>query len=99
MIINDEQGNPWHNLEARIRRLNMGVNINRAGAYTSFHCETCWMQDLEDCDIEKGDDSYQIFFHRANFNAIAGKAKSTIDSHRHELLSTIKDWEDTFFTT
>ena len=94
--IKDEAGNPWHNSEARIKRLNLGVN----GAHTCipFQCKTCWMRNLEGKDIGEGDAAYEMCLWRENLDAIAGEAKTTIDARKHDVLTTIKNCGKTIKT-
>jgi hypothetical protein len=89
--IKDEEGNLWHNSAARIKRLNMGAN--GAHACIPFQCETCWMQNLEGRDIGEGDEAYEMCLRRANLDAIAGKARKTISTHRDEVLGTVSACE------
>ena len=87
--IKDEEGNLWHNSEARMKRLNTGVK--GAHACIPFQCETCWMRNLEGRDISKGDEAYVMCLRRANLDAMAGKAKKTILSHKDEVIRTVKN--------
>ena len=86
--IKDEEGNLWHNSEARMKRLNTGVN--GAHACIPFQCETCWMRNLEGRNISKGDEAYEMCLRRENLDAIAGKAEKRISSHKDKVLRTVK---------
>ena len=74
-----------------MKLLNSGVN----GAHPCipFQCETCWMRNLEGRDIGKGDEAYEMCIWWENLKAIAGKPKKTIDTHRGEVLITVKTCE------
>ena len=76
----DEDGNPWHNDERRIKDLNTGV----AGAHCCipFQCEDCWIRNLEYCNPCRLDGMYLMSIRRANLDAMNGKARSTINGHR-----------------
>ena len=48
---------------------------------------------VEGRDIGEGDEAYEMCLWRVNLDAIAGKAKETIDTHRGEVLRTVKNCE------
>jgi len=75
----DEDGNPWHNNERRIKDLNTGV----AGAHCCipFQCEDCWIRNLEYRNPCRLDGMYLMSIRRANLDAMNGKARSTINGH------------------
>ena len=70
--IMDEAGNQWPNSEARIKRLDVGVN----GAQTCipFQCKTYWMRNLEGRDTEEGEKTYEMCIKQTDLDVIAGKA-------------------------
>ena len=89
-VIRDEAGNKWFKQEEREHRLNHGV----AGVHLTipFQCETCWMRNLEGRDPEPGlDDLYVSHLRRANLDAMAGKSKNTIMTHRRLIHRMLRD--------
>ena len=76
----NEDGNPWHEDEQRVKHLNMEV----AGVHCCipFQCETCWIHNLEGRNPNSRDNTYIMIIRCANLNAMAGKARSTIGGHR-----------------
>ena len=87
----DEAGNPWHKDAQRIHHLNTGVK----GVHCSlpFQCEVCWMRNLEYRNPSIGDDAYVMTLRRANLDAMAGKARGTINDHRLRTLELVRNAE------
>jgi hypothetical protein len=83
----DEAGNVWHTQAKREERLRTGVK--GAHMVMPFQCELCWMRLLEGRDIEPEDTTYNQCLRRANLDAMAGKAKGTIDSHRGRIKANL----------
>jgi len=83
----DEAGNVWHTQAKREERLMIGVN--GAHIVIPFQCELCWMRLLEGRDIQPEDTTYYQCLRRANLDAIAGKAKSTIVKHRNSVKANL----------
>lgn len=77
--LRDEAGNVWHTQEKRVKRLNSAVR--GAHLILPFQCETCWIRLLEVREPGPEDSIFQMCIRRANLDAIAGRAKSTIDAH------------------
>ena len=76
----DYLGNLWFKQEAHEHRLNHAVK--GAHAVIPFQCEDCWLLNLEGrLPVAKLDDTYKMMIRRANLDAIAGRAESTIKSH------------------
>jgi hypothetical protein len=76
----DEVGNLWFKEEQQARRINRGVR----GAHASipFHCEDCWMVNLEGrLPTPELDDAYVMCIRRANLDNMGSRAISTIGSH------------------
>lgn len=84
----DEQGNQWHNEPARRKRLNMGVN--GAHCCMPFQCDTCWLWNLEKRSPGPKDEFLMKCIRRANLDAMAGKAVSTIRGHKNQTLEMIR---------
>lgn len=84
-------GNPWHKQAERVKRLNQGVK----GVHVCipFQCEVCWIRNLEGRDVLPGgrDEGYLMTLRRANLDAMAGKAKSTISKHVAEVKMMVKN--------
>lgn len=87
--LRDEAGNIWHTQEARIQRLNKAVR--GAHLVLPFQCETCWIRLLEDREPLPEDNLYRMCIRRANLDAIAGRAKSTIDAHVYRMARIIRN--------
>ncbi len=85
----DEDGNPWHTNERRLKRLNYAVK--GAHLVVSFQCETCWMRLLEGRNPDSGDKEYLSCLRRANLDAIAGRSKVTISSHTNRFAEVIRN--------
>jgi hypothetical protein len=83
----DEAGNIWHTQAKREERLRTGVK--GAHMIMPFQCELCWMRLLEGRDIQAEDTTYVQCLRRANLDAIAGKARSTIISHRGRVRANV----------
>ena len=86
----DYLGNLWFKQEKHEHRLNHAVK--GAHAVIPFQCEDCWMLNLEGrLPVDKLDDTYKMMIRRANLDAIAGRAESTIVSHAATVLRTAKN--------
>ena len=87
----DEDGNPWHKDERRIKEINSGVR----GAHCSipFQCETCWMRNLEGRNPGPGDKAYVATIRRATLDGMSGKARDTLLGHRRRTLELIRNAE------
>ena len=72
-------------------RLNHGVK----GAHLCipFQCEICWMRNLEGRNPRMGelDSTYVMCLRRANLDAMAGRAKLTIEKHLMETTIVIRN--------
>ena len=68
------------------------MNEGVAGAHISIplQCECCWMRNLEGRDPTEEDAMYVRCIRRANLDAMAGKASSTIESHRRIVDQVVK---------
>ena len=81
-VVTDEDENEWAKQEAREKRLNNGI----AGvhAVVPVQCEVCWFRNLEDRDPNPRsamDKRYLMCIRRATLDAIAGKARGTVEAH------------------
>ena len=86
----DAQGNLWHKQKEFEHRLNHGVR--GAHAVIPFQCEDCWMLNLEGRLPADGlDDTYRMLIRRANLDAIAGRAKSTIEAHANAIDRSVRN--------
>ena len=84
----DGVGNVWYNQQDEESRLNHGYK----GAHVTipFQCEGCWMINLERrLPVPGLDDVYVSLIRRANLDAMAGRAKSTIAGHVNALRRTV----------
>ena len=72
-----------------MKRINEGV----AGAHAimPFQCASCWMQNLERREIRAGDETFVHCINRVNLDAINGKAKATILSHKRQVNSIVNN--------
>lgn len=88
--LEDDEGEAWEaEQEKREARLNTGKN--GAHVVMPFQCELCWMRNLEGRNIAlPHDERYVACLRRANLDAIASKAKSTIAGHIGRIKATIK---------
>ena len=89
MKMTDAEGNLWHKQEKREERLNQGVR----GAHTvmPFQCEQCWIVNLEKrLPVAGMDDMYLMLIRRANLDAMAGRAESTLVAHCNSIRRTVK---------
>ena len=78
--LSDGGGNVWYNQKKEEDRLNYGYK----GAHVAipFQCEQCWLVNLERrLPVPGLDDVYVSLIRRANLDAMAGRAKSTIAGH------------------
>ena len=89
--VKDEDGNPWHEEERRIKELNTGVK----GAHCSmpFQCEVCWVRNLENRDPTPRDKALVSTVRRATLDSMSGKARNTILGHRRRTLELIRNAE------
>ena len=76
-----------------MKRLNTGVNGDHT--YIPFQCKTCWIRNLEGRDIDEGYEVYDMCLWWDNLDAIAGKAKVTIDNNKDEILRTVRNCKKT----
>ena len=89
MIVTDAAGNLWHNQEQREERLNRGVR--GAHAAIPFQCEQCWIVNLEKrLPVSGMDDMYIMVIRRANLDAMAGRAETTLIAHSNSILRTVR---------
>jgi hypothetical protein len=88
-MVVDAQGNLWHNDSERRADINRGVNA--AHACMAFQCEICWMRNLENRDPTREDLPYVQCIRRANLDAITGMSRATVNSHRLETLTTVRN--------
>ena len=86
--VKDEEGNPWFDSEQREYHLNHGV----AGAHCCipYQCELCHFRNLEHRNPTSRDEFYMKCLRRANLDAMAGKAESTINGHRNRTLEMVR---------
>ena len=78
--IQDKEGNRWYKHDKRVDRINHGVR----GAHASIHfqCEDCWMVNLEGrLPVKRLEDAYIMLIHRANLDAMGGRAVATVHGH------------------
>ena len=76
----DGGGNVWFNQWKEEERLNTGYKD--VHAVIPFQCERCWIINLEwRLPAEGLDDVYVSLIRRANLDAMAGRAKSTVAGH------------------
>ena len=88
--VTDGGGNVWFNQEKEEDRLNHGYH----GAHLAipFQCEDCWMINLERrLPVSGLDVVYVSLIRRANLDAMAGRAKSTISGHVAATLQTVNN--------
>ena len=86
----DEEGNPWHNEDARQRQMMEGVEGSHL--CIPFQCEMCWYWNLEGRNPMPGkDDLYPTCIRRANLDAMLGKSLLTIRAHRSQTLSSLQN--------
>ena len=88
--ITDGGGNIWYDQAKEEDRLNHGYR----GAHVAipFQCEDCWMVNLERRLPMPGlDDVYVSVIRRANLDAMAGRAKSSIAGHATAVLRSVKN--------
>ena len=86
----DEEGNPWHNEDARHRQMMEGVEGSHL--CIPFQCEMCWYWNLEGRNPTPGkDDVYLTCIRRANLDAMLGKSPLTIRAHRSQTLSSLQN--------
>jgi hypothetical protein len=86
----DEEGNPWHNEDARRRQMMEGVEGSHL--CIPFQCEMCWYWNLEGRNPTPGkDDIYLTCIRRANLDAMLGKSPLTIRAHRSQTLSSLQN--------
>ena len=86
----DGGGNVWFNQQKEEDRLNHGYR----GAHVAipFQCEDCWMVNLERrLPVAGLDDVYVSIIRRANLDAMAGRARSTISGHVVATLRTVSN--------
>ncbi len=80
----------WFNQQKEEDRLNHGYR----GAHVAipFQCEDCWMVNLERrLPVAGLDDVYVSIIRRANLDAMAGRARSTISGHVVATLRTVSN--------
>jgi hypothetical protein len=90
--LHDEEGNQWTKQSDRENRLNTGVK--GVHAVSPFQCETCWMRNLEGRDPVPDDPKDQRYIQcirRASLDAMAGRAKSTVESHSRKVNEVIRN--------
>jgi hypothetical protein len=76
----DIKGNLWFKQKAKENEINQGVRW--AHATMSFQCEWCWFINLEGHLPESNlDDMYLKLMHRANLDAMSGRAITTTAAH------------------
>ena len=86
----DGGGNVWFNQEKEEERLNHGYQ--GAHVVLPFQCESCWMVNLERrLPVPRLDDMYISLLRRANLDAMAGRARSTVADHVTALRRSIKN--------
>lgn len=79
-ILHDEDGAEWVRQRQREVRLNTGAD--GVHSVMSFQCEVCWIRNLTGRDMSlPRDTTLRQCIRRANLDAFAGRAKSTIASH------------------
>ena len=84
----DTSGNIWFKQEKHEERLNHAVR--GAHAVIPFQCEDCWMLNLEGrLPVAGLDDMYIMLIRRANLDAIAGRATTTIEAHANQIKRTV----------
>ena len=88
----DADGNVWFKQAEREKRLNHGVR--GAHAAISFQCEDCWILNIEGrLRIAGLDDTYVMCIRRANLDAMAGRAETTIQAHAASVMRTVRNCE------
>ncbi len=86
----DGTGNVWFNQRKEEDRLNHGYK--GAHVVMPFQCEQCWMMNLERrLPVSGLDDVYVSVIRRANLDAMAGPAKSTVAGHVTALLRSVRN--------
>jgi hypothetical protein len=86
----DEEGNPWHNEDARRQQMMEGVEGSHL--CIPFQCKMCWYWNLEGRNPTPGkDDLYPTCIRRANLDAMLGKSLLTIRAHRSQTLSSLQN--------
>ena len=83
-------GNAWFKQEQRAQRINQGVK----GAHASipFQCKGCWILNLEGCPWANESNDVQVMcIHRANLDAMWGRAVSTIQAHTSAVKRTVQN--------
>ena len=84
----DTSGNIWFKQGKHEERLNHAVR--GAHAVIPFQCEDCWMLNLEGrLPVAGLDDMYIMLIRRANLDAIAGRATTTIEAHANQIKRTV----------
>ena len=76
----DVQGNPWFRQKQKEDEINR--EVRGAHASMTFQCESCWFMNLEGRPPDsKLDEMYIKLIHRANLDAIGGRAVNTTQAH------------------
>lgn len=93
-ILHDDDGEEWTKQSAREHRLNTG--LPGAHVVSPFQCEICWMRNLEGRNPRKGcprDERYVQCIRRASLDAMAAKAKTTVQAHARRISEVISNCE------
>jgi hypothetical protein len=86
----DGGGNVWFNQAKEEEHLNHGYR--GAHVVIPFQCESCWLVNLERrLPIQGLDDVYVSLIRRANLDAMAGRARSTVAGHVTALRRTVQN--------
>ena len=86
----DEAGNAWHKEEER--RHQMIEAVEGSHLCISFQMELCWFRKIEGRDLLSGrDDTFMTCFRQANLDTMLGKSPLTIQSHRREMLTALRN--------
>jgi len=86
----DEEGNPWHNEEARRQQMMEGVEGSHLRI--PFQCKLCWYWNLEGRNPTLGRDNvYLTCIHQANLDSMLGKSPLTIRAHRSQTLASLQN--------
>ncbi len=86
----DGAGNVWFNQQKEEDRLNHGYK--GAHVVMPFQCKQCWMVNVKRRLPAPGlDDMYVSLIRRANLDAMAGRAKSTVAGHVAAVLRAVRN--------
>ncbi|KAL3787052.1 hypothetical protein ACHAWO_007441 [Cyclotella atomus] len=88
-VLHDDSDTEWVKQGRCATRLNTACE--GVHSVMTFQCELCWVRNLAGCDmILPAEEQLQQCIRRANLDAFAGRAKSTIASHVRGVKRSVK---------